>query len=153
LARQPVKKSSTVIKALNILEAVSSSKRAVTLADITDIVGIDRTTAYRLLSTLEAAGYIHRSDDTKRYQLSYKIITLGRNLVDADKRSELIHKTLCQLTEFTNETATYAVLDGTEMVFLMQAKANQILSVDFKVGDRAGLHCSAIGKSVLAFQN
>lgn len=151
--RQSIKKSSTVLKALKVLEAVGNAPRSISLADVTENVGIDRTTAYRLLATLEEAGYVEKQEDTKRYRLSLKILTLGRNLLGGNLNSEIIQESLEALSRATNETTNLAVLNGTEMVLVAQHKASQLVAVDFKIGDRGPLYCSASGKAVLAHQD
>jgi DNA-binding IclR family transcriptional regulator len=44
------------------------------------------------------------------------------------------------------------VLDGTETVLVQRVKGSQLVTVDFQVGDRSRLHCTSIGKALLAFQ-
>jgi IclR family KDG regulon transcriptional repressor len=146
-------KSATALRAFLVLEAVAASSVPVSVNEVAEVVGADKTTVYRMLMTLIEAGYVIRDDLSKRYRLSYKVVSLSRNLLAEDKVSYLIHQTLQHLTDETRETMHYSVLDGGEAVLVQQVKGTQLVVVDYQIGDRAKLHCSAIGKVLLAFQD
>jgi len=147
-----MKKSSTVLKALRIIEEVGEHGRGIALSEVAAAVELDRSTAYRLLSTLVDAGYLVRSDDTKRYRLSYKLISISRLLLANTGLDELIRNKLAELSRLTQEAANFSVLDGNEAVIRLRSKGSHLLSVAFKVGDRSHLHCTSIGKVLLAQQ-
>jgi IclR family transcriptional regulator, KDG regulon repressor len=148
-----VGKSSTVLRALKVLEIVGESSEAVSAADVAQEIGADRSTTYRMLATLEHAGYVVRDESGKKFKLSYKVISLGRNLLAEDEQDELIRSVLRELAATTNETVNFSILEGTETVIIMRAKGLQLVSVDFQVGDRAAVHCTSIGKALLAYQD
>ncbi len=148
-----VSKSSTVLRALKVLEVVGETREAVSAADVAQDIGADRSTTYRMLATLEDAGYVVRDETGKRFKLSYKVISLGRNLLAEDEQNELIRLALRELAAKTNETVNYSVLEGHETVIIMRAKGSQLVSVDFQVGDRAAAHCTSIGKVLVAYQS
>lgn len=148
-----VSKSSTVLRALKVLEVVGETREAVSAADVAQEIGADRSTTYRMLATLEDAGYVVRDDSAKKFKLSYKVISLGRNLLAEGEQDELIRAALRELAATTNETVNYSVLEGRETVIIMRAKGSQLVSVDFQVGDRAAIHCTSIGKVLLAYQD
>lgn len=145
--------SSTVLKALNVLETVATSSAPMSVSEIADRVGVDKSTAYRMSMTLVDAGYMIRDDYSRRYSLSYKVVTLSRNLLAENEVSRLIHETLSQISAATGETIHYSVLDRDETVLVQQVKGVQLVMVNFQVGDRSKLHCTSIGKALLAFQD
>lgn len=67
--------------------------------------------------------------------------------------TRLIHERLEQITAETRETLHLSVLDGNETVLILQVKGTQLVTVHFQIGDRVPLHCTAIGKVLLAFQD
>lgn len=150
---QPVKKSSTVLKALKIIEEVGDHRNGVALGDVAAAVELDRSTAYRLLGTLVDAGYLIRSEETKRYRLSYKLISISRYLLADIGPEDIIRKKLEELARITQEAAHFSVLDGNQAVIRLRAKGSHMLSVAFKIGDRSDLHCTSIGKVLLAYQD
>ena len=146
-------KSSTALRAFQVLEAVAASPVPVSVNEVAEDVRADKTTVYRMLMTLIEAGYVIRDEISKRYRLSYKVVSLSRNLLADNKVSYLIHQTLQHLTDETHETMHYSVLDGDEAVLVQRVKGTQLVVADYQIGDRAKMHCTAIGKVLLAFQD
>jgi DNA-binding IclR family transcriptional regulator len=145
--------SSTALKALQVLETVAASAQPVSLSAVAEVVGTDKSTAYRMLSTLLEAGYLVRDDSTKRYRLSYKVVSLSRNLLAENEVFQLSREMLERVTTTTHETVHLCVLDGGETVLVQKVKGTQLVAVDFQIGDRSPLHCTSIGKALLAFQD
>jgi DNA-binding IclR family transcriptional regulator len=145
--------SSTALKALRVLEVVAASSHTMTLSDVSKQANIDKSTAYRMLNTLIEAGYVTRDDDSRRYRLSYKVVYLSRNLLAENEVLRLTQHILEELTAVTNETVHLNVLDGNQAVLIQKVKGTQLVAVDFQVGDRSQLHCTSIGKALLAFQD
>ena len=146
-------KSSTVLRSFQVLEIVAASSTPMTVNEVSEEIKMDKTTVYRMLMTLVEAGYVIRDELSKRYRLGYKVVSLSRNLLMENEVSNLIRQTLEELSEKTCETLHYAVLDGNETVLVQRVKGKQLVSIDFQIGDRSKLHCSAIGKVLLAFQD
>jgi DNA-binding IclR family transcriptional regulator len=153
LAIGAVKKSSTVRKALKILEEVGNHEGGIALSDIAAAADLDRSTAYRLLTTLVDAGFLIRSDETKKYGITYKLISISRLLLANTGPDDVIRSKLAELSRQTQEAANFSVLDGDQAVIRLQSKGSHLLSVAFKIGDRSDLHCTSIGKVLLAEQS
>ncbi len=145
--------SSTVLKALRTLDIIASSQTELSIQDVADRLKTDKITAYRMLVTLHSAGYLVKNEETKRYRLSYKLVSLCRNLLAENEVTNLIMRTLKELSQKTQETLHYSVLDGNEAVLIHRVKGSQLVTVDFQIGDRSPLHCTSIGKVLLAYQD
>ncbi|MFW6137942.1 MAG: IclR family transcriptional regulator [Spirochaetota bacterium] len=145
--------SKTALKALRTLEVVAASQQELAVRDVAERLMCDKTTAYRMLVTLERAGFINRDGTTKRYSLSYKVVSLSRNLLAENEVTKLIVQTLREISAVTQETLHYSVLAGKEAVLVHKVKGSQLVDVDFQIGDRAPLHATAIGKVLLAYQD
>jgi len=146
-------KSTTALRALKVLEILGATRAPRSVAEVATGIGADRSTAYRMLMTLMDAGYVVRDDRTRTYRLGYKILTLSKWLLSEDDKSELILACLKAISEGTGETVHYSVLDRDKAALLFRAKGTQLVAVDFQIGDRAPLHCTSIGKVLLAFQD
>ena len=144
--------SATALKALSVLDYVGEQRRPVTVLQVAAALGADRATAYRMLMTLVQAGYVARNGE-KAYRLSYKPLTLVRYLVGEDERAQHIIETLRAISDATGETVHYSVLEGSSAVLVFRAKGTQRVTVDFQIGDRSPLHCTSIGKVLLAYQD
>jgi DNA-binding IclR family transcriptional regulator len=144
--------SATAIKALSVLDYIGEQRRAVSVQQVAGAIGADRATAYRMLMTLVQAGYVAREGD-KSYRLSFKVLTLARHLVGEDERAQQIIATLRAISDATGETVHYSVLERDSAVLVFRAKGTQRVAVDFQIGDRSPLHCTSIGKVLLAYQD
>jgi DNA-binding IclR family transcriptional regulator len=153
VSNKSINTSTTVLKALDVLEIVAAASTPLSVSEVADQVEADKSTTYRMLSTLIDAGYVLRDDLSKRYRLSYKVVSLSRNLLAENEVSGLIQQTLKQIAAVTRETLHYSVLDGDESVLIHQVRGSQLVVVDFQIGDRVKLHCTSIGKVLLAFQD
>ena len=74
-------------------------------------------------------------------------------MLNSDEKTELINKALRRIAESTRETVHYCVLDRDATVLVQRAKGTQLVAVDFQIGDRSPLHCTSIGKVLLAYQD
>ena len=144
--------SSTALKALRVLETVAAEPRALSLAEVAGRVGLNKSAAHRMLATLMAAGYVRQDGHSRRYSLSYRVVSLSRNLLAEDEVMHLARATLEDLAAETGEGIHLAMLDGMETVLVQRVKGARIVAVDFQVGDRSQLHCTSIGKALLAYQ-
>ncbi|MGO4842717.1 IclR family transcriptional regulator C-terminal domain-containing protein, partial [Rhizobiaceae sp. 2RAB30] len=64
-----------------------------------------------------------------------------------------ILEALRRISEETGETVHYSVLERDAAVLVYRAKGTQRVAVDFQIGDRSPLHCTSIGKVLLAFHD
>jgi DNA-binding IclR family transcriptional regulator len=145
--------SSTALKALRVLEVVAAEPRPMSLAEVARAAGLERSAAHRMLGTLLHAGYVRQDGESRRYSLGYRVVTLSRNLLAENEVVRLARESLERFADRTGEGVHLAVLDGDETVLVQRVKGSQLVAVDFQVGDRSGLHCTSIGKALLAYQD
>ena len=146
-------KSATALRALNVLEVLSQARAPMSAAEVAVVIDAERSTAYRMLMTLMDAGYVQRDPRTRGYRLGYKILSLSRPLLSGDEKAELIGECLREIAARSGETVHYSVLDRDCAVLVQRAKGTQLVTIDFQIGDRAPLHCTSIGKVLLAYQD
>jgi DNA-binding IclR family transcriptional regulator len=153
--REPVdpNKSATALRALKVLEALAQARSALSAVEVAGIIGAERSTAYRMLMTLMEAGYVVRDQRTRAYRLGYKILALSRPLLSGDEKAELVAACLREISARTGESVHYSVLERDCAVLVQRAKGTQLVTIDFQIGDRAPLHCTSIGKALLAYQD
>jgi DNA-binding IclR family transcriptional regulator len=144
-------KSTTALRAISVLEFLAASAGPVAVAQVAEAIHADRSTAYRMLMTLLEAGYVRRNGSDTHYQLSYKLLSLTKGLLNDGERTELIAAGLRRISAETQETAHYSVFDRDACVLVQRSKGTQLVAVDFQIGDRSPLHCSSAGKVLLAY--
>lgn len=144
-------KSSTALRALQIMEMLGNAPRPLSVAEVAEGIDADRSTAYRMLVTLLDAGYVRRDTSERHYLLGYKLLSLTKGLLNDGERTELIGAALQRISAETQETAHYSVFDRDACVLVQRSKGTQLVAVDFQIGDRSPLHCSSAGKILLAY--
>ena len=137
-------------RGLAILEAVAASSQPVPLKQLTDLIGIDRSSVFRLANTLRQRRFLANPKGSKDYILGPTAWRLsrryGRNLLGT-----FFHHYLYELTATLGETSHFAVREGVEVFFIDHQIANgQVVSVAGQTGEFAPLHCTAHGKALLA---
>ncbi len=120
-------------------------------AEVARELGVHRSTALRLLGTLERHALVERDPRTSKYRLGRRLAQLG-SLVSGEFDLRHVARPVCEaLSTKTGETVTLDVLDGDEIVPIEQATATTaIVSVDW-LGHRVPVHCTASGKVIMAF--
>ncbi|MGH2651649.1 MAG: IclR family transcriptional regulator, partial [Actinomycetota bacterium] len=91
--------------------------------------------------------------ETRKYRLGLKILDLAGHLVESLEFREVAPPTLLWLVAQTGETVHLATLDQDEMVFLDRVDGVQPVTLRTRVGFRAPVHVTAVGKAFLAFSS
>ena len=137
-------------RGLAILEAVAASPQPVPLRQLTDLIGIDRSSVFRLANTLRQRRFLAHPKDSKDYILGPTAWRLSRRY-GRTVLGTFFHHHLQELTATLGETSHFAVREGVEVFFIdHQIPAGQVVSVAGQTGEYAPLHCTAHGKALLA---
>ncbi|MGH7333109.1 MAG: IclR family transcriptional regulator [Candidatus Rokuibacteriota bacterium] len=145
--------STTVRRALSLLDILGQHAQGAGLSEIARRAKLHHATVYRLLSTLAAAGFVAYGPETRKYRLGLKILDLAGNLLANIELREAARPTLLRLAAQTGETVHLATLDQDEMVFLDRVDGLQPVTLRTRVGFRAPVHVTAVGKAFLAFSS
>jgi DNA-binding IclR family transcriptional regulator len=137
-------------RGLAILEAVASSAEPVALKQLTELIGIDRSSVFRLANTLRQRRFLANPKGSNDYILGPTAWRLsrryGRNVLGT-----FFHQFLCDLTAKVEETSHFAVLEGGQVFFIdHQMATGKVVSVAGQTGEFSPLHCTAHGKALLS---
>ena len=140
----------SVNKAFKVLQSIAEANRPLTLSEIALSIPTDKTSATRLCYTLTELGFIHR-DINKRYYPTPKVLTLGTSIISGLDWVELCRHYLERLFEELEKTINLCVLEGEEILYLIRIRKEKYLPFDIRMGTKLPLHCTAMGKALLAF--
>lgn len=140
----------SVDRALQLLETVGGSVKPVSLGELTSVLGIDRSSVFRLAQTLRRRGYLIQLRDSKHYTLGSAIWRLSRRLRWPDVLGPMARDSVIELAEEVGETAHLAVREEGQVVFVEQQLASRPVGVSFGISRVEPLHCTALGKALLA---
>jgi IclR family transcriptional regulator, KDG regulon repressor len=143
--------SNSVRRALAILELLHGSPRALSLSEISRMLALPKSTASLLLVTLENVGYITRDAEKKRYLSSVKVYSLGFGLLSQLELSRRATPVLRAMAASLRVTAHIAVLDGDQALFVNKVDGDRQPCCDIYPGRKTNLHCTAVGKVLLAY--
>lgn len=138
-------------KGIAVLEYLSLHPQGETLQDIKSALIISQTTAYRILNTLVRLDYLLFNEDTKRYKLSRKLLTLGFRSLNEHNLLETVLPRLRELRDELKETACFGVLGNNKGIFIEQAPGQHTFRFMLSPGKPFDLHCSAPGKAIMAY--
>lgn len=138
-------------RGLFILEAVAKSSDPVALGQLTDLLGIDRSSVFRLANTLKRRGFLANPTGRKDYVLGPSIWRLSRQCDWSSMLISISHEHLKTLALRTGETTHLAVREGKQAFFIDHyASTNQIIVISGQTGEFVPLYCTAHGKALLA---
>ena len=139
----------SVDRAAALLKAVANSPRPLTVVELAAQCGLNRSTAWRLLATLDSQGLVERDPATQRFSVGYAIFQIAA-AGDHDAFVRRAHPVLRQLADDTGETVNLAVAKRFHLVYVHQVEAPQIMSPNW-LGRAVALHATSSGKAFLAW--
>lgn len=145
--RGPVKSAE---RTLRILEFLALSKTRATFQSIHKGLNIPKSSLHGILRTLVQSGWVEVDESGTRFRVGSRSLMVGTAYLTSDATLALVSDHLDNLLVSTVESVHFARLDGDAMVYLTNRKSPQDLLTSARVGRRAPLHASALGKAVLA---
>jgi DNA-binding IclR family transcriptional regulator len=141
----------TADRALEVLQQFQTQAEGLTVTEIATRLGLHRSTASRLVATMEARGFLERDAVDNLLRLGPEVARLGRIALAGREIVTVAEPVLNGLAAETGETVTLAVpMDG-EVMTVAQADGSYFVSSGKWVGVRTPLHCAADGKVLLTF--
>jgi DNA-binding IclR family transcriptional regulator len=138
-----------VDRAAALLKAVADSRQPLTVVELAAATGLNRSTAWRLLATLDRHGLVERDPATQRYSVGYAVLQMAAG-GDYDVLVRRARPAVERLANETGETASLAVAKRFDLVYIDQVEAPQIMSPNW-LGRSAPLHATSSGKAFLAW--
>ena len=137
-------------KAFAVLEMLSETRDGMALPAIAAALKAPKSSVHCILLTLERCGYLLRSESTRKYTISLQLVSLAGRALRGLAVQEKAAPHLYWVSRATNCTAHLAVLDQGEAVLLAKVEAPGSFRLATWVGRRMELHCTALGKVLIA---
>jgi IclR family transcriptional regulator, pca regulon regulatory protein len=148
--RQKVLFNQSLEKGLAVLLAFCRKRRTMTIAEVAEATAINKSSAQRMVFTLEQLGYLRKHPQTRRYQLTPRVMEVGFNYLATNPMIELANPFLSELTNLTKETCCLTEPDGTDMVYVARFASSQFVPVHMPIGSRIPIYCSGSGRAYLS---
>lgn len=134
-------------RSLDLLEAIAAHGGHLSLGELSEASSIPAPTVHRLLRTLLERGYVRQRAD-RRYALGYRLVPLGTSATAL--MGETVRSVLADLVGELGESANLAVLSGHQAEYVAQVPSAHAMRMFTQVGHRVELHCTGVGKAMLA---
>lgn len=144
----------SVVKAVDILYTFLEGNEYKSLAEISQKLGLGRSTAYRLLNTLKEKGLVRQNPETGQYRLGLNLMHLASRVLSGINVRSVARPHLGVLSKTVGESVHLACLSGREAIFIdkIQAEKSVGLIMTSYVGRVVPLYCTSVGKAILANQ-
>lgn len=137
-------------KGLSVLELLVEAQEGLTLQEIKNKVELSQTTAYRILHTLIRLKYVIYIENSKRYFISHKMLSLGFKSLHERNLHEIVLPHLRNIRDIVKETVCFGVMSNEKAMFIEQALGSHPFCFVLSPGKLIDLHCSAPGKAMMA---
>jgi IclR family acetate operon transcriptional repressor len=141
----------SVIRALELLRRIAEAPDGrASLTDLAQQVGLPASTAHRLLTTLEQERFVRFDQGGRLWSIGVQAFITGYAFTKTRTLPGMARPHMRLLMEKSGETVNLAEEDEGEAVYLAQVECQQLMRVFARPGSRVPLHCSAVGKAMLA---
>jgi IclR family transcriptional regulator, pca regulon regulatory protein len=137
-------------KALAVLEAFGQGRRVLKLAETAEVAGISKASAQRCIHTLEVLGYLRRDRRGTGWSLTPRALGIAHAYLFGYRLIEQATRHLVDLNRATGESVSLSEPDGADMVFVARFPSHKRFMIDFPVGTRLPMYCTASGRGYLA---
>jgi IclR family pca regulon transcriptional regulator len=138
----------SLARGLAVIRAFDATHPELGLSEVARATGLTRATARRLLLTLVRLGYVRQ--DGNRFALRPRVLELGFSYLSALSLPELAQPHMEALVAHVNESSSIAVLDDTDIVYVVRVPTRRIMSITIAVGTRLPAYPTSMGRVLLA---
>ena len=140
-----------VDRAIAVMKSFSANEPELTLTQISERVGLNKATVFRILLSLETGGIIARTGKGKNFCLGPALAEMAALSIQKSDPREVARPEMVALSRECGASVHLGVLEGDSVVYIEKVEpATGMLQVKSRIGDRRPLHCTALGKSLLA---
>lgn len=141
----------TVERAMQIMQIVSQTNKGSTLQEISEEMGIPKSSAFVIVQTLLHDGYLATTRyNDKKYKLGLKLFTLGMRYVDDLSLVDQCIQFLDPLADKYRKTAFVGIMEGDSVVYVHKYVSKDAVLASCALGSRKPVYATALGKAILA---
>lgn len=140
----------SVGKAFRVLDCFKSAPGDLSLSEMVERSGLDKSAVQRYTYTLWAEGYLEQHPVTRRYQLGKRVLDFTFHYLRSHELVEVLNPIMLELSKASGEKISLSLLDGNELVYAMRHQTKTEHYHASLVGRRVPLYCTAGGRAVLS---
>lgn len=140
----------TNLRVLRILEAFAGAAGPMTASQINEQIGLPKQTIHRLITTMEAEGFLIRDPGGRHYRPSRRSRQMGAALWNASNQHVARHQILQSVAAEVGETVNFVIAEETGMRYSDRVETDWAFRIQLPVGSNVPFHCTASGKIFLS---
>ena len=138
-------------RAVTILNVLMEAHEGVGLADIAIAAGVHKSTAHRIIMSLEGQRIIDRDPVTGKYRLGLRLFEFGSAAIAQFNIRDRARRFLETVVNEAGETVHLCVMDAGEVLYLDKVEPSRSIRMSSRIGLRNPAHCTAVGKAMMAW--
>jgi len=150
IEKNSIYKVQALERALNIIDCFSFQARELSLTDVVNRTGLNKTTAKRLISNLTARGYLHQNPQSKKYQLGIRLFELGGIVFSSFSLRQATAHPMTQLQNDSGATVLLGINMEDQLVYVDKREGAGMIRISSDIGWRRPLHYGMLGMILLA---
>ena len=135
-------------RGLSVIRSFSAETPRQTLSEVAQRTGLTRAGARRILLTLEGLGYVEAQG--RQFSLTPKILDLGFAYLSSLPLWNLAEPVMEALVADVKESCSAAVLEGSDIVYVLRVPTHKIMSINLGLGSRLPAYCTSMGRVLLS---
>ncbi|WP_371375206.1 IclR family transcriptional regulator [Sporomusa aerivorans] len=144
------KQIQSLARAIQIMEFIAKNHNSASLTQISQNLGLSKSTVHGLITTLEDFNYVYQDQVTGLYQLGLKLFEMGQVVYSSMDLRSVAYPILVELSEKYQETVHLALLSGPEVVYVEKVDSSRSVRIISQIGGRNPTYCTGVGKVLLA---
>ncbi|MFJ5717909.1 IclR family transcriptional regulator [Neobacillus sp. NPDC093127] len=143
----------SVERAADILELFVATYPELSIKEISDHLGLSKSTVHGIIKTLEHRGYLQQNSDNQKYRLGVRLFELGNFVGKHLDIGNIAKPIIRKLVEELNETVHLTLFERDDVIYIEKLEGSRALTIYSHIGKRAPIYCTGVGKAILAHQN
>lgn len=144
-------KVKSLAKAMRVLECFSTQRPELGITEIASMLGLHKSTVHNIVTTLVSMGYLTQNMDTERYYLGLRLLHFGYIINNHMGIREFFLPYMKEITRTVGETVYLGIPHERDVLYIECVHAHANVGVRNILGERASMHCTGLGKAMLAF--
>jgi DNA-binding IclR family transcriptional regulator len=137
----------SIDRAFDILECLSNERSGRRLIELSEELGLHKSTVHRILSVMLERGYVEK--DNRQYKLGIRFIHLSSQLLNSIELKTEAEPYLRRLSDETGQTVFLAMREDNEVVYIDKVEQFNSLRRYSIIGKRVPLYCTSLGRALL----
>jgi DNA-binding IclR family transcriptional regulator len=138
----------TIGRAIDVLEYCSEAPRS--LRQLAEMLGVHRSTAFRIAQTLAEAGFVRKNADGT-YGVGFRLAGLAKTALDQFDLRTIVHPHIERLGAEIGFTIQFAVAQGSHIIYVDKIEPPDSITLNTRIGGFVVLHTAGVSKAILAF--